>query len=204
MNAPSHLRCEYLDSPLGIDTARPRFSWHPMAEERGTLQAAHQLICSEDRADVDAGRGGLWDSGKVSGERTAMVRYGGAPLQPFTRYYWRVRTWDQKGRESPWSGTEFFESATLSAADWKAAWISMREPSWTPSKVLVVNSSINKGGPVDARQYWALYLRSVFTLTELPVRARVFSCGLGYHEMFVNGERVSENRLDPGQTEYLK
>ena len=202
MNAPSHLRCEYLDSPWGIDIPRPRFSWHPEAAERGTLQAAYQLVCSSDRDEVEAGRGGQWDSRKVSGERTAMVPYGGAPLLPFTRYYWRVRTWDQLDRESPWSATEFFETAALSAADWKAAWISMHDPSWTASKVLVVNSSINKG-QVDARQYWAFYLRTVFTLSELPVRARVYSCGLGYHEVFLNGARVAD-RLDPGQTEYSK
>ena len=48
-NAPlpkaTRLRVEYLDSPLSIDTPRPRFSWAlPADSPRGTVQTAYRLV----------------------------------------------------------------------------------------------------------------------------------------------------------------
>ena len=57
VNAPDRLRCEHLADPLGVDRANPRFSWHARSDRRAAVQAGYRIICSERRADVEAGAG---------------------------------------------------------------------------------------------------------------------------------------------------
>jgi hypothetical protein len=38
-----HLRTEYRENPLGIDSAQPRLSWQLQSEARGTAQTAYQV-----------------------------------------------------------------------------------------------------------------------------------------------------------------
>ena len=206
MNAPERLRTEYLENPLGVDVPAPRFSWHPVSERRGAQQVAWQVTCSSSAEAAEQGRGDLWDSGRVESEQDHLVPYAGARLSSFSRVFWRVRTWeDTDARQpSPWSGTSVFETAALSPADWSASWISMPDPSWTGTRVLVVSSSINAGGLVDSRQHWGIYGRKEFVLDQAPVRARAYVCGLGCHELYLNGQRLGSHRLDPGQTDYNK
>ena len=40
---PSHLRCEYLENPLGIDVPSPRLGWWLASDARGQQQSAYQI-----------------------------------------------------------------------------------------------------------------------------------------------------------------
>lgn len=204
MNAPDHLRCEHLADPLGVDRATPRFSWHARSDRRAAVQAGCRIICSERRADVEAGRGTAWDTGWVASDRDHLVPWEGGPLRSFTRYWWRVRTRDDAGDESPWSEAAVFQTGALGPGDWTAPWISMPEPSSSPTTVLVVKGTINKGEHAASRLFWGMYLRGTFPVPEAPVRAQACVSGLGYCDLLVNGVRVGDHRLDPGQTEYGK
>jgi hypothetical protein len=44
----------------------------------------------------------------------------------------------------------------------------------------------------------------IYTLICHQYRARVFISGVGYYELFVNGQRVGDSQLDPGWTTYNK
>jgi alpha-L-rhamnosidase len=44
--------------------------------------------------------------------------------------------------------------------------------------------------------------RRVFQVAGLVERASLSICGLGYHEAWINGERVGDHVLDPAQTDY--
>ena len=41
--APTSLKTEFLDNPLGIDTAKPRFSWIVEDSTPGAKQTAYQV-----------------------------------------------------------------------------------------------------------------------------------------------------------------
>lgn len=62
----THLRYEYLENPLGVDEARPRFGWQLLAAQRGTMQTAWQLRVA---TSPDALTRPLWDSGRATGHR---------------------------------------------------------------------------------------------------------------------------------------
>ncbi len=119
--------------------------------------------------------GEQWDSGKVVSEDFSHIVYKGKPLTSDTTYYWKVRTWDKDGNVSPYSRVASFGTGLFSRDEWKGQWI---------------------GG--------AGQLRKEFEVGGPVVRARAYVCGLGYHELRVNGEKAGANVLDPGWTTYDK
>src|SRR5262249_5793727 len=62
---PVHLRCEYLQNPIGIDQPVPHLSWQSDNTERNWKQSAYQILIAGSTDALAAGRGDVWDSGKV-------------------------------------------------------------------------------------------------------------------------------------------
>ncbi|OGD15265.1 MAG: hypothetical protein A2V76_08205 [Candidatus Aminicenantes bacterium RBG_16_63_14] len=118
--APTALRCEYLENPMGVDVPKPRFFWVLGHTERGQVQSACQILVS---SDPKAAAGDIWDSGKVSSTKSAQVVFAGKPLESGKSYYWKVRTWDRDGREGPWSDTARFDTGLFDRSEWKGVWI---------------------------------------------------------------------------------
>ncbi|WP_329061451.1 family 78 glycoside hydrolase catalytic domain [Streptomyces sp. NBC_01429] len=126
---------EYTERLLGTDVARPLLSWELEAtgapsggrgQGRGgrpsARQSAYRIRAAADPRDLAAGRGLLWDSGRVDSDRSVAVPYGGPALAPRTRCHWQVRVWDADGHASPWSTAGWWESA-LGGERWEAEWI---------------------------------------------------------------------------------
>jgi alpha-L-rhamnosidase len=178
-----NLRCEYLTNPLGIETSIPRLSWMLQGTGFGTRQSAYQVQMAASAATLEEG-GAFWDSGKVVSDQSIQVSYGGRPLVSREQVFWRVRAWDGDDVPSPWSETAWFEMGLLSPVDWVAEWI--EEPS------------------TEDRSGAAPLFRREFHVEGQVARARAYVCGLGYHEFYLNGEKVGENVLDPAQTDYRK
>jgi alpha-L-rhamnosidase len=86
----THLKCEYLDNPIGIDESHPRLVWQLKSEQPGTLQKTFHLLVGTEESEVKSGTGNVWNSGIITCVVIPVV-YRGAELQPFTRYYWSVR-----------------------------------------------------------------------------------------------------------------
>ncbi|MFF1823190.1 family 78 glycoside hydrolase catalytic domain [Kribbella sp. NPDC058245] len=122
-------------------------------------------------------RVGSWDSGKVASSRCFGIEYDGPALAPRTRYQWSVRVWDGEDRESEWAADEWFETGLLGEGFGDAQWI---------------------GGDVDS----APLLRRAFTVDGTVRSARLYASGLGYADLRVNGQAVTDAVLDPGFTDY--
>ena len=177
---PGHLRCEYLANPLGIDVARPRFTWQMAADRPGASQMAYRLFVGTDSSEVVTGRGKVWDSGKVTSSTLPAV-YGGKPLAPFTRYYWCVQVEDEKGNWSPLSETAFFETGMMGTGNWKAHWIT---------------------DSYDTGLKPAPWYRKKFNLEKKVASARAYIAVAGLYELSLNGNRVGDHRLDPMYTRF--
>ena len=179
MISPFDLQCEYAVDPVGLDARQPRFSWLLQAEERGQSQSGYQILVAGSEANLLAGIGDRWDSGRVESARAAHVEYDGAALASNERCWWTVQVWDGTGRASAFSSTATFSMGLLEASDWRGGWI----------------------GAAD-RTISAPLLRREFTLNRPVRRATVHMSGLGYGELYVNGSRVGQSVLDPGNTYY--
>lgn len=123
LRPPTAIRTESTPNPLGIDISKPRLSWQLSSDERGVRQSAYQILVATSPSVLAKNRGDRWDSGRVSSADSVGIEYGGTPLQPRQRYFWKVRTWNQDGHSSGWSAPNSWEMGLLSPEDWSARWI---------------------------------------------------------------------------------
>ena len=121
-----HLRCEYLENPLGIDPVAPRLSWELNAtSERGFKQTAYQILVSSSEDILKSDKGDLWDSGKAVSDQQNQIEYSGKPLFSLARCFWKARIWDKDGKPSAWSKTALWTMGILKPDAWKAKWIGL-------------------------------------------------------------------------------
>jgi alpha-L-rhamnosidase len=184
---PVHLRCEYLDSPVGIDIGRPSLSWQSDNPERNWKQSAYQIFVAS-RADLLAkGKADVWDSGKVRSDESVGISYAGPDLKSRQRYYWTVRIWDGHGHASQAAEPAFWEMALLQRDDWMAKWIRWQNPEDTADRAGIRWIWI----PGQDAQHVAPGTQAVFHLdfqiAELPERAALFLIAHGDWKASVNG-----------------
>lgn len=114
--------------PVGIDAARPRFSWVSINDSLyNKKQSAYQVLVATSLEKLDSNEGDLWDSGKTASDESIFVVYEGAPLESLTRYYWKVRIWDEKDRASEWSNPSSWVQGIMKPEDWRGEWIAQPE-----------------------------------------------------------------------------
>ncbi|MGQ8338229.1 glycoside hydrolase family 78 protein [Sunxiuqinia sp. A32] len=173
------LRCEYLTNPLGIDEPSPRFTWQIADSRPGAKQTVYQIVVGTDSADVANGHGNYWDTQKVNSDQM-LVRYEGKKLVPFTKYYWRVLSWDNDQAMTS-SAIVTFETGMMDVENWKGSWI---------SDTYNFNA---KAAP---------YFRKEFFLDKKVKSARAYIAVAGLYELTLNGKKVGNHRLDPMYTRF--
>jgi alpha-L-rhamnosidase len=161
------LKTEYAHNPLGIDVERPRLSWVLSSSERAEVQTAYEIQVASSASKLVTGRADLWNSSKVSSDRSVNVAYAGPPLASRARYHWRVRAWDRHGEASAWSAPAWFEMGLLDPSDWQARWIG-REPEEPPSEQLTLDGAhwiwYPEGNPAQGAPAETRYLRRTLQL----------------------------------------
>ncbi len=197
---PGRLRCEFLDDPVGIDAHRPLFTWASLSPERGTVAEAYQIILDTHVEYARRGIGGVWDTGRVETSKCLPTAYAGPALESRQRYFWRVRWWDERGRASAWSRIASFEMGLLARADWSARWIAMKNPARFRTKGTTLLGRYRG----DYIQSHGVYFRRAFAARPDVKRARLYVCGLGFHEILINGGKIGDRVLDPAPTDYRR
>ena len=177
--------CENKVNPNGIDARSPRFTWIMNSDQRNVMQTAYEIRVSADHSGITRGRNLLWNSGKVTSDQSVLVRYAGTALQPDHRYYWQVRVWDNKGKQSPWSPVAFWQTGFFEPAGWIAKWI----------KIGFEEDSIMRPSPM---------FRKAFSLRKSIRSATIYITAHGMYEATLNGKRIGDDYLTPGWTSYNK
>jgi alpha-L-rhamnosidase len=175
------LKCEYRINPLGIGVAHPRFSWQIQSDRRGTTQSGYQIMVTDVDGNFDVV---IWDSGHVKSEQSIQIPYEGPKLKSRTRYYYKVRIWDGLNQETDWSQTAWWEMGLLEQSEWQAQWI-------TPDIT-----------EIEANSEPAFLLRKSFDLKDDVAFARIYASAAGVYDLYLNGNRVSDELLAPGWTSY--
>ncbi len=196
-----NLTCEQNDIPSGIETLSPALAWQITSDGRDVLQTAYRILVASDPKQLEADKGDVWDSGKVSSDNSIQVFYEGSPLQSAQTYYWKVKVWDNHGNESEWSSPASWQMGLIEKKDWSnAEWIALQE---LPADKRIVPGIHGEG---DARlgdmKDILPWFRREFTVDKPLKRATAFISGLGHFEMSLNGKKVGDQFLDPGWTDY--
>lgn len=177
-------KVQYRKNPIGLDITKPHFEWNiqlnAAVDGKKWFQTAYQILVSDNEKSLENDDGNIWDSGKQKGSEMTQIIYAGAPLLSCTRYYWKVRVWDQNDKISAYSSISYFETAFLSGREWSGKWIG------------------------EQKDFVSHIFRKPFHLKEGIKEARVYICGLGHYELLVNGKKAGDSVLSPGWTDYQK
>jgi alpha-L-rhamnosidase len=191
---PVELRCEYRVNPVGVDATKPRLSWCEQSAARGASQTASRILVASSLALLKHDMGDLWDTGKVADNQAASIVYSGKALISRQQCFWKVCVWDTAGN-SRWSEPANWTMGLLQPEDWKAQWIGFAEPPL--EEPVATNQS-------DHRTLAARWLRKDFMPSRQISRATVYFSGLGLSELYLNGQKVGNEVLSPGLTDYGK
>jgi alpha-L-rhamnosidase len=190
LHQPSHLRCESLDSPLGLDTPAPRFSWQLQDTRQGARQTAYEIQVASRPDLIASGKADVWESGRVQSDRSVAVPYSGPELKPERRYYWRVKVWDKDGVAYPVSAVTSWETGLMHEG-WQAKWIGYELPEHRvvrESGALWITHPRQEGfrAPGDTHHDFRLSF-----MLDQPVRAaHLYVTGKDTAAAWINGEQM--------------
>lgn len=222
----ARLETDAAAEPLGIDDPAPRLSWALASARRGVRQKGYRVLVASRPELAREGGADIWDSGRVASADPWAI-YAGPALKSRTRYYWTARVWTTVG-ESARPKPTWFETALLDASDWKGLWVAGPERTGplTQDEGVADDAAVRAAGEFCRPVGWltntwsaplvrnnqgecrelrpAPMLRTSFRVLKPVARARVYSSGLAYGDLRVNGKPASESVLDPGFTDYSK
>ena len=153
------------------------FSWK-ISGAGNWFQGGCQVVVSgpDDQSQI------VWDSGKIMSDQQLFIPYTGKKLVGGEKYFCKVRVWEKSGNSSKWSNSESFVTPLNGPEDWKGRWITNDYKKEAPAPIF----------------------RKSFTVKDKDdlLYARLFVCGLGYYEAYLNGKKIGDRVLEPAQTNY--
>lgn len=177
----SDLRIEGAPGWQVTDDPHPLLSWFPLGETKGVAVTGYEVIAAKSAADAEKGDGSWWKSEFLPLENGSRCQLNATDFPSRSEIWWRVRPVLQNGKFGSWSDTANFETGLKSPSDWKGEWIAM--------------------APAE-RKRSAPQFRKSFHIDKPVSKARLYVCGLGWHESWLNGEKLGNEVLQPAQTDY--
>ena len=180
---PEELLCEAKINPTGIATIQPHFSWKNKASANKSQQTAYQILMASSASLLEKGDADLWNSGKVESSESILIKYGGQALTSRSIAYWKIKVWDQRDAPSLWSKAQSFSVGLLNQDDWQAEYIGMRS---------------------DKSDLESPFLRKSFELDGSYDELYAHVNSLGYHELYINNQKVGNAMFAPAESQFNK
>ncbi|MGE6598093.1 family 78 glycoside hydrolase catalytic domain [Bacillus proteolyticus] len=168
--------CDNKINPIGIDSKAVKISWQLESNNRNVKQRAYQLQVAKDKDFENI----VFDSQKVETDQSLHIPINSFLYRTETRYFYRVKVWDNHEEESSWSKVAFWETG-LQSDNWTGNWIAAKKER---TQVMSFNKNI--------------------FIKKLVKKARLYITSLGLYEAAINGERIGESYFTPGWTSYDK
>ncbi len=217
----SNLLVEGLTAPLNVHRQQPSLSWYANIPQ----QSHYQIQVARTRSALQNNHANLWDSGKIASSQSVNVTYQGEALQAGEQAFWRVKVWPLiHDKTVEWSQIAKWEVGLRQTSNWTAKWIQAATPTtavitppvlqWMRFATDLETQNLNKKKHETQervleqvkKQHTATLFRHTFDTqaNKTLSRARLHSTAGGYYEIFINGQKVDERVMDPGQTDFDK
>ena len=169
-----------------LDSYQPLLSWALKSSCIQQSQSAYRIIISENKEQILKGKGDVWDSSVQKSDKQHCRP--SLSLRSARKYFWAVKIWTNDLVESDWSSAQVMNTALLKKEDIKATWIGKNRSLDSCSNALK-----------EAVHYF--YYR--FELKDKAIRSSyAFVSGLGVFDFYLNGQLVSDQRLNPTVSDY--
>lgn len=158
-----------------VGSKKPVFGWRVETEKRNVRQESYRVQVWDEQGNS------VWDSGTVESSRMAGIQYEGKELQSGKRMTWHVScTFSCNEGTMTAEEESSFETAYYNREDWKGRFI----------------------GETKDHEYH-LY-RKKFGCKKAVKLAKLYVCGMGAFECWINGKKVSDYVMEPGWTDFRK
>ena len=157
-----------------------RFSWKIESDKDNTFQVSRRIAVTRTGRDNDEV---VYDSGEIESPESVLASPEGLKLEPGTDYVFSVTVTDNHGDVA---------AASLPFST------GLDEKGWAGAKWIRPGEHISG---------WAPYLRTKFVAGSDGRKiagARLYACGLGCAEYYINGQRTDDCFVDPPATNYEK
>ncbi|AXP80044.1 Bacterial alpha-L-rhamnosidase [Mariniflexile rhizosphaerae] len=207
----AHLTCDMAVNPLAVINKQPRLGWQLLSEKLHVSQKAYQILVASSKEKLQNNEADVWDSGKVLSNQSQLINYIGRSLKNETKYFWKVKIWDEANQESSFSEPAFFRMAP-STSELNPTWIGAitKADSYLPEgrhyhtatfKRAKKDSIINASDALSRR---SIMLRKPFSISKKIKEAVVYVSGLGHYELSLNGTKIGNSEFAPLWTDYDK
>lgn len=198
-----NLRIDFLNEPIGIDSYEPFISWELYSDDSGVYQKSVKVfIFDHEKENI------VWEYFSDSSEMGAKAV--GADLEENSKYHIIIYATDQNsnvGRISSDFSTSYFrgeESFKTRGANWISSFsdacvdIEREKVHWSD------NHSDDSTLEYDSSEDISYLFSKDFEVGKSISFAQVSICGLGYYELYLNGNKVGNHVLDPAYTAFDK
>ncbi|WP_291965172.1 alpha-L-rhamnosidase [Maribacter sp.] len=183
----------------------PVFSWVVTSEGFNKSQSAYHLLVASKKNLLNKDKADIWNTNKTASAKSTFITYTGEPLKPMQTYYWKVKIWDEKEQESNWSEIQKFETGVETEKEWGASsWITLNEDKRRSPYQYRDYKTGKMDKPTAVKGFAASYFRNEIDVTKEIESAKAYICGLGYYELYLNGNKIGDHVLDPAPSNYDK
>ncbi|SFB95817.1 alpha-L-rhamnosidase [Algibacter lectus] len=177
----TQLKVEGFDQWIVTDEVTPKFSWQPITKISEKKVIGYELLVADNKTDLENNNGNLLELTVTKIENGPWFYFDASKLPSRTVALWRVRAVLEDDSRGAWSETFHFEIGLKNNSDWSGKWIGMQP---------------------ELRQKSAPWFRNSFEINKTITKARLYVCGLGMHESWLNGKKIGNELLQPAQTDY--
>jgi alpha-L-rhamnosidase len=94
-----------------INVTMPHYGWIIPIEAES--QNAYQILVSTSKENIGNNHGDVWNSGQIRSSNSLNIEQKGKPLNPGSKYFWKVRIWDKDNRLSDYSEVQEFRTVDI-------------------------------------------------------------------------------------------
>ena len=193
------------ETPLTLESQQPLFSWLLDVTGTNKTQSAYHVLVASSEDKLNEDDADLWNSGKVTSDKSTFVKYKGKALKAMQTYFWKVKIWDERGDTSKWSDAQKFEMGLMNKDNWgDSKWITLNKDTRTSPYQFRDYKTGRMKTPQKVNGFAASYFRNEVDIIKGIKNAQAYICGLGYYELYLNGEKVGDHVLDPAPSNYDK
>lgn len=174
------LRVNHVETPMGFQITPLSFSWKVTEAGEAKRQKWARVRIWRNAGQEEEK---IFDSGQDENADSLDYQVG-LDLTPRTRYTWQVQVTADNGEMA--EGKSWFETGKEKEA-WSAHWIT---------------SGLGADTPAVLRKRFTVSASEGAQNAEGVKDSRLYICGLGVYEVYLNGEKVGSEYLAPGYHSY--
>jgi len=201
----AELSCNQKENPTAIETENPKFSWLVTTDGFNKSQSAYHILVASSEEKLNENDADIWNSTKTESAKSAFVPFAGSPLKAMQDYYWKVKIWDESDGASEWSAVQHFQMGLMNDENWgDSKWITLTNDNRTSPHRFRDYKTGKMKAPIPVDGFAASYFRKETNINKEIKSATAYIAGLGYYELYLNGEKVGDHVLDPAPSNYDK